>query len=290
LLDNLFELYNVFAVVSFGPQNNLSSPNTFTAAGVAKRIISSWYEADTKANALVSERYNKLIGQKDAPKANATGGDLSQWAYYHYGRYSFSTPGWWVPKAKADTTKKEKPLTIEDPTANYLRWAASQGINTSFTNWQKIDHPDFPGKTVEVGGVDPFALINPPYKLVGGIVQKHSNFLYTLASMAPELDIVNVKTERVSEGLSRVTATILNRGDLPTQTKVGERSYWIKKISVNLNTKENQTVISGRKSQVLDAIEGHGSQTLTWLVKGSGSFTLEAGSPTTGTKTIDINL
>jgi hypothetical protein len=37
-------------------------------------------------------------------------------------------------------------------------------------------------------------------------------------------------------------------------------------------------------------LEGYSSQQLNWLIKGSGKLTIDAGSPTTGSKTIDINL
>ncbi|RZK85300.1 MAG: peptidase, partial [Pedobacter sp.] len=68
MFDWLFDAFNVYAVVTFGPTNNLSTPVTFNAPGVAKRIITSWFEADAKANALVSEKYNKITKTKDAPK------------------------------------------------------------------------------------------------------------------------------------------------------------------------------------------------------------------------------
>ena len=80
----IFDAFNVYAVITFGPTNNLSTPVTFNAGGVAKRIISSWYEADVKANALVSEFYNKSTKTKDAPKTQAESGDFAQWAYFHY--------------------------------------------------------------------------------------------------------------------------------------------------------------------------------------------------------------
>ena len=50
LLDFLFEAYNVYTVVSFGPFNNLSNPVSFNRAGVSKRIISSWYQEDVNTN------------------------------------------------------------------------------------------------------------------------------------------------------------------------------------------------------------------------------------------------
>ncbi|MET0467032.1 MAG: M14 family metallopeptidase [Chitinophagaceae bacterium] len=290
LLDYLFERSNIYAVVSFGSNNNLSTPVTFNQMAASQTITSGWLEPDAKINSFVSDLYNKETGLKDAPKSSPAGGDFYSWAYFHFGRYSFSTPGWWVPKAKADTTKKEKAFTIEDPNANYLRWAASQGITNTFTEWKTINHPDFPGRKVEVGGIDPFVLITPPYNMVADITKKNNRFLVKLAGAQPELDVINVKTEKLSGNVTRITVDLVNKGALPSHSKLGERNYWVKRIRVKLNTGNNQSVISGRKLQTLNALDGYGTEKLTWLIKGSGKITLEAGSPTTGSKTVDINL
>ena len=290
LFEFLFDAFNVYAVVTFGPSNNLSTPVVFNPAGISKRIITGWFDTDAKTNALVSERYNKVTKTKDAPKTQAENGDFSQWAYFHYGRLSFSTPGWWVPKVAPDSAKKEKKFTNEDPGSAYLRWAASQGITNTFTPWKAINHPDFPGKTVEVGGIDPFVLINPPYKMVDGIVTKHTDFIVGLAAMAPHLELINLKTEKVADGLTRITLNVMNTGELPTYTKIGDRSYFLKKIIVKVNTNANQTVVSGRKTQALEGIQGKESKELSWLIKGSGKITIDAGSPTTGSKSIEVSL
>jgi hypothetical protein len=171
-----------------------------------------------------------------------------------------------------------------------LRWAAQQNITTTFTDWKKIDHPDFPGQTVEVGGIDPFALINPPYNMVADITKKHTSFLVRLAALQPELDIVNVQTEKLGNNITRITANVINKGAFASHSKIGERTYWVKRVNVKVVTGNNQSVISGKKNQTLAALEGYSSQQLSWLVKGTGKVTLEAGSPTTGTKQIDVPL
>jgi hypothetical protein len=290
LFDFLYDAFNVYAVVTFGPQNNLSWPVQTNPAGLSKRIISSWSESDAKVNTLVSEKYNKIIGAKDAPKTIAESGDFSQWAYFHYGRLSFSTPGWWLPKVKPDSVAKQKAFTIEDPTAEYLRWAKSKGITNTFTEWKVLNHPDFPGQTVEVGGIDPFVLSNPPYQLVEGIVKKHTDFVLSLAAMAPQIDLTGLKTEKVDGGLSRVSVKVVNTGILPTLTKIGEKSYFLKKIAVKVNTGSGQTVLSGRKNQLLEVIPGKGFIELSWLIKGPGKISIEAGSPSSGSKMIDVSL
>ncbi len=157
LLDYLYERFNVFAVLSFGTNNNLSNPVTFNAASTTSPILTGWLQPDVDANSMLSSLYNKTVNLKDAPKANPAGGDIFSWAYFHYGRYSFSTPGWAVPKTKPDSTKGEKAFTTEDAGAHYLRWANQQGFTPAFTAWKQIQHPDFPNQKVEVGGFEPFA-------------------------------------------------------------------------------------------------------------------------------------
>jgi len=298
LADNLFQLFNIYAVVSFSANNNLSVPVTFNAAGTTSRIISSWFEPDAKVNSIVSVLYNKITNMKDAPKAVAEGGDLQSWAYFHYGRFSFSTPGWFVPKAiadttkkdKTDTTKKEKTFVVEDATANYLRWADKQGITGTFTEWKKIEHPDFPGQIVEAGGIDPFVLINPPYKMVTEITAKHTAFLVKLATLQPELDIVNIRTEKIGGGISRITVSVINKGALPSYSKLGEKTYWVKRVNVKLDISAGQSLVSGKKIQLLNSLDGYGTKELSWLVKGSGKVILEAACPTAGSKKIEISL
>jgi hypothetical protein len=290
LLDVLYNSTNIYALICFGPDNNLSTPVAYNATAATQRLVAGYLEPDTKVNAIVSELYNKITAMKDAPKSAGTGGDLLSWGYYHFGRFSFGTPGWFVPKAKADTAKKEKALTIDDPVANYMRFATQQGISNSFTEWKPIQHPDFPGQKVELGGIDPFVLVNPPFKLVPEITKKHTTFLIKFAALQPEIDVLNLKTEKVTGGLTRITATIANKGILPANSALGEKNYWLKRVNVKLETTNNQTVISGKKSQLINNLDGLGSQQLTWLVKGSGTITLEAGSPTTGTKRQEIKL
>ena len=171
-----------------------------------------------------------------------------------------------------------------------MRWAAKQAITDGFTEWKKIEHPDFPGQTVEVGGLDPFVLTNPPYKMVAEITDKHTSFLLKFAALQPEIDIINIKTEKIGGGISRITVSIINKGALPSHSKLGERTYWVKRINVKLNPSNNQSIISGKKIQLLNSMEGYSVKELSWLIKGTGNVSLEAGSPTTGTKKIGISL
>lgn len=290
MLDFLYDAFNVYVVVSFGSNNNLSNAIPYNPQAAAQRIVAGLLEPDAKVNGMVSDLYNKVTGTKDAPRNNTTGGDVLSWGYFHYGRYSFSTPGWWVPKTRPDTTKKEKAFTVEDVTANYLRWASQQGINNAFTEWKTIQHPDFPGQKVEVGGIDPYMMMNPPYKMVEPVVKKHTDFLVKLASHQPEIDVINLKTEKLTNGLTRVSLDVVNKGGMSTHSKLGERSYFIKKIKVAVQTSGKQEVVGGRKIHLLNSIDANGSESFSWVIKGTGKLFIEAGCPTAGNKSIEVTL
>lgn len=288
LLDELYEKWNVYAIFTFGPGNNLSSPWRYNPRGASQRIVSSIQEQDAELNKLLSDQYNKTVGLKDAPPSADNGGDFYQWAYFHFGRLSLSTPGWWVPTVKGDSTMK--PNTDRNREVNFLRWAAQEGIADYFTDWKSVSHPDFPGKTVEVGGISPFKMMNPPVSMIDGVSDKHNQFIAELAGMQAGLQMVNLKTESVGKGLTRITVDVYNPGTLPTHTQMGARSRWLRNTKVELQLSNGQEVISGRKIQMLGSIGGDSSEQLTWLVKGSGSLTIEAGAPHLGFVSTNLNL
>lgn len=306
LFDFLYDAFNVYAVVSFGPYNNLSNPEQAARGGEAGppqtgrrpggRKITSWSAQDIKANTYVSELYNTITDTKGAARVPAGEGNFAEWAYYHYGRLSFSTPGWWVPAVADSASRGNRGGATppaggsNDPVAAYLKWADAEGISNTFSPWKEINHPDFPDKKVEVGGIHPFVLTNPPYHLVDNIVDKHTDFVVALAGLLPAIDIVDLKSEKLDNGLTRISLKVFNNGLFPTLTQVGERSYFLKRVAVNVKTSGNQKVITGRPSQTLNAIGGRDAVELSWIIQGSGQVTIEAGSLTTGTKTVDVTL
>ncbi len=316
LFDFLYDAFNVYAVVVFGPMNNLSTPIQGPArpAGAPAAAapggrggmgggmmfgsgrVTSWNATDAQANAHVSDLYKNITGTKDAPRTTAGNGDFFEWAYFHYGRLSFSTPGWWVPKvseggnARGGAAAGPGAGANDDPVADYLKWAASEGITNTFTDWTAVNHPDFPGKKVEVGGVHPYVLNNPPYRMVSDIVSKHTEFVKSLANLAPFIELIDVQTEKLDNGLTRVTAKVFNKGQLPTLSQVGQRSQFNKLINVKVNTSGNQKVVSGRQIQTIGNIEGRSATEISWLIQGTGKVSIEAGSPNTGSDKVEVSL
>ncbi|HMP99121.1 MAG TPA: M14 family metallopeptidase [Cyclobacteriaceae bacterium] len=293
LLDMLHEKFNVFAVVTFGPANNLTDPLKFDASRTRQRVITGILNGDAKVNRMVSDMYKQAVKNKDASAAAGTQGDFFQWAYFHYGRQSYSTPGWWMPKFEVPkdsaSAAKYKPNEDKNVEVDFLRWAESQNID-AFVNWTKVNHPDFPGKNVEVGGFKPFVKANPPYSMVPKLVDDHTKFLLSMASRKPEIDIVNLKTESLGDGVSRVTFSIQNKGYFPAVADVARNNYWVKLVKITLNTASGQQLISGNKITLLNNLEAGESQEYSYLIRGKGKVSVEAGAPQMGFKKLELNL
>lgn len=284
LMDFLYEeARNVFAVMSFGPANNLSEPVSFDPGGLQQRVITSWYRNDVDINDYVSKMYNQTVSLEDAPEAPGQQGDLFQWAYFHYGRFSFSTPGWWTP-AVMDSTDEQK--SFKNPKAEFLAWADNNNVD-AFVDWTTVDHPDFPNKKVEVGGIKPGYMLNPPNAEIESLAAKHTNFLMQLAKDQPEIELINFETEQAGENLTRISVDVYNSGVLPTASKLGERNRWVRKVKLNLELSDDLSLVSGDQVRMIDSIGGDDKISTSWLVRGDGDFTINAGAPITGFSTIE---
>ncbi|OIN58091.1 M14 family metallopeptidase [Arsenicibacter rosenii] len=299
LLDFLYKAPNVYAVFTFGPYNNLSEAPKFDRSKTARRIITGILEKDATVGDQVSKLYNGQTSLKDAPAMPATRGNFAQTAYYHYGRLSFSTPGWWAPKTTvpADTARGRAqagrvpaPATGDNDDVRYLKWADANKIGGAFTAWTAVEHPDFPGRKAEVGGIAPFAKYNPPVQFLNDNASRHLRFLTAFATQMPVIDIVNVKTEALGNGLTRVSAQVVNRGLLPTGSEMGDRVRYVPKMKVELKLANGQTVLSGRRMILRGAMAAGETTDVTFLVNGAGKVTLEAGNAMTGIKSTELTL
>lgn len=312
IADFLFSAKNVFAVVSFGPANNLSDPIRFNEKAAGGQMPTGWQEHDVAMNQMVSMLYNEKMRHEHTQPDNNTEthtptqfalpgkgkgvpgseGDFFQWAYFHYGRYSFSTPGWWIPTS-IETKEKEQRQpkeTIDSEELAFLRWADQAEIPDVFIPWSKVQHPDFPGKVVEVGGIAPFVMKNPPYHLVDEIAKRHSQFIIDLAGKRPITDISNIRKETVGNGLVRITADIINQGDFPTVSQMGMRNRWVQKVVIRASAAHNQHILAGKAVEVIDFIQGNSKMERSWLITGKGDFIIRAGSESTGFKEVTIRL
>ncbi|TAL59002.1 MAG: peptidase [Bacteroidetes bacterium] len=297
--DFLYDRFNIYAVLTFGPQDNLGQPwkaaekpaPASTSAGTGQgmgrgrgmeqgeRKITSVMKNDEVINKLVSEKYHDITGVKGAPLTKPASGNFMDWAYYHYGRYSFGTPAWWFPVEKG---KNEE--------VAFLKFAEKNKITDVFVPWTEIKHPDFPDKKTEVGGLKPFAMINPPADTLGDLITKNYKFITAIAAMHPDLEFLDVKSENTGENIFRVSLKLHNKGIFSTCAEVGRNNMWTRIMRITLEPGEGQSFLSGQRVQRVDPLEGDQSAEFSWLINGKGSCKVKAGALNTGTVATTLEL
>jgi hypothetical protein len=277
--DFLFDKFNIYSVFIFGPQDNLGQPLKVATSADGDKIIKSVMKDDVAINKLVSDKYHEITGMKEAPVSETGHGDFMEWAYFHYGRYSFSTPAWWFNIEQG-----------KNPEAFFLKYAENNKLRNVFVPWTEINHPDFPGKTTEVGGIKPFALINPPADSLDNLVTKNYRFIKAVASMHPELEFLDIKTESAGESIYRISLKLHNKGVFATCAKIGEENIWTRIMRISVEPLNEQNILSGQKVQKVERLEGGQSTEFSWLISGKGSVKISAGALNTGTITSVIEL
>ncbi|MBN1107172.1 MAG: hypothetical protein JXA55_00315 [Bacteroidales bacterium] len=292
LVDFLFDRYNIYATFTFGPQDNLTqtsrgaerSPQAqgqqaqssqAETPGQGRRMgsrkITSVQRTDEVVMRYASEKYREITGLKGSAQPVSDPGNFADWAYYHYGRYSFSTPGWWFPVERNT-----------EPGVAFLKFAEEQGMKDAFVAWTEIEHPDFPGKKVEVGGIKPFVMMNPPADRLSTLAEAHYKFIVAMAEEHPELEFSNIKTEDEGEGIFRVTINVHNKGIFATCAEAGQNNIFTRIMRLSLQTSKGQTLLSGQQVQRIPRITGDGVEEFSWLISGKGTLKITAGAANTG--------
>jgi hypothetical protein len=297
VVDFLYDRFNIYMVIAFGPQDNLGQPmkaserpgaaqdqvqNQPPEQGMMRRErgrVTSILKTDELVNKLVSDKYHEITGLKGAPSAISEQGNFMEWAYFHYGRYSFSTPGWWLTVDKGKSTE-----------AAFLKFADKMNLKDVFVPWKSIVHPDFPGKTVEVGGIKPFAVINPPSDTIGDLISAHFKFITAISAMHPELEFLDVKIEDAGENIFRLSLKVHNKGLFATNTEAGEPNIWTRIMRLSVEPSAGQTILSGLKVQRVQRLQGDESAEFSWLISGKGWFGITAGSANVGQVTTAVEL
>ena len=227
----------------------------------------------------MSDKYHEITGINGAPLSKMTAGNFMEWAYYHYGRYSFSTPGWWFPAEKGKNSE-----------AAFLKFAVKNKIADVFVPWKEISHPDFPGKKTEVGGIKPFVMINPPADSLGVLITKNYKFITAIAAMHPELEILDIKSENAGENIFRISLKIHNKGIFATCAEAGNSNLWTRIMRISLEPGAGLSFLSGQKVQRIPRLEGDESAEFNWLMNGKGTVKITAGALNTGTVSTTIEL
>ncbi len=316
--DFCFSHPNIALVFSFSHVENLMHPwkakKSPQSAGPRKErsgrmLITSVIPKDAPYFDHLSQMFKTITDFSDAPEPPEGEGAFSEWAYYHFGRWSVSAPAWWPPlvKEKADTSdsknkvgkmkqdsksREKKKDSLADE-RRLLIWLQSSGQEAQFVQWQGIKHPDFPGKKVEIGEFAPYVSINPPADSLANLEEKFSKFFFYLGSQCPKIKLTHLRVEQADKDLYRILVNVTNEGYLPSTSQIGMKTQWARRVKAEIKLSEGQQLASGKKMQLLDAIPGSaGSRELNWIVIGKkgSKVTVTAGSPMAGKDVQSIEL
>jgi hypothetical protein len=320
----------ISVIYTLGPQDNLlkawegkalptegTRPGT-SAGGPLKAIL----KEDEPWFAEVARRYRDITHLEKGPASAELEGDPVSWGYFDMGRWSFGTRPWWVPDVKpdsatADSTHSDSAHGDSTRTAgrgspratptrtdrksqsdsiavdrNAIAWLRANEPG-AVLDWTRFRHPDFPGQEVEIGGVRPFALVNPPSAMLDSLATSQAAFVSALGGMLPSISLRKLKTESLGSGLFRITIEVANDGYLPTSSKVGDMVRMPRPVRVALDAGKGHDIVSGRRFQLLDPISGSGTGVeLTWVVRGSSGdrMSVTAESPAAGHASLTFTL
>lgn len=295
LLDFVYQHPQIHTIITFGPSNNLMKVASYDESKATARLMTAPAKKDVQAAEWVSAMYKSSIGIDEAPEMPLQKGDFTQAAYFHMGRFSYVSPGWWAPKMEfpKDTTQQKADKDKKDDRAkeelNFLRWADREGLDV-FVPWQSIQHVDFPGKSVEVGGIKPFVMLNPPSAYLDTVTEHHVHFLRDLLWSMPNLKLTDANVEQIDKQLFRVSVKLVNNGLLPTGTGSGDKLRYMPNLKTEIVLGDKQKLVSGRKHYLRGSLAPGESEEYSWLVQGQGSITIQAGSPAAGKATFNAQL
>ncbi len=187
-------------------------------------------------------------------------------------------------KAKPAAQKTAKVETEDGKQQlNALRWLEREKI-PGFIEWKKIEHPDFPNQTVEVGGFHPLVLLSPPAKELDGIAEKHAKFVEWLAGLLPKLEVRNVKIDSLGKGIYRIRLLVINSGYLATSSEMGRTTDQVPPLVWEWSMPDGTEWVQGTRRGFIDRLPGmNGQAEKEWLVRlpdeKAATVKLQIGAP-----------
>ena len=275
---------NIGIVLTYGAADNLrQTPKAAKSPGRAKPM-EAVDEKDAGYYETFGKLYRKAIGLGREMECLSEPGTFGDWMYFQRGRLSLAVRPWDVALARAILEPKKEHAPAQDdkkedassdPNAVkadkksrksqdkqgeeerlQLKWF-DEHAPEAFVSWQAVEHPDFPGRRVEVGGYRPFALTNPPVAMLAGIAAKQGDFLTDLARKLPRIGISKIECRLLADSVYEIQIHVVNTGWLPTALSHGETTQEVYPTRVVLEL-EPECFLAGAKTTFLPTLAGSG--------------------------------
>jgi hypothetical protein len=179
-------------------------------------------------------------------------------------------------KKPADRPGREEDKRNEADRA-YLRWLDTHAPS-GFVTWQRVEHPDFPNRVVEVGGFAPWIRSNPPASLLEELAGRQAGFVLDLVGVLPRIAIRRTEVKARGNGVFDVRVEVQNTGRLPTVPAHGEVTGEVLPSRITLLGPDDGAFLSGPRTQRFGPLPGGGgAEEVRWMIlaPGRGSVDLE---------------
>ncbi len=178
-----------------------------------------------------------------------------------------------------------------DRDRDVLAWVDAHAPE-AFRPWTPVTLPD--GTKAETGGLDPFIEVDPPIAVLQPAFEAHTDTILDLAGKLARVEIASLDAKSLGDGVWRVRAVAVNRGWLPTHTKMSERGKFHLPIRLEIETGKGVDLVTGHRGVATERLEGtSGTLVGEWLVRAEPGtrvtvrvLTENAGR---GIKTIDLD-
>jgi hypothetical protein len=231
-------------------------------------------------------------------------GELSAFAHAQRGAVSMVIELWDFFKQAGLTVHRPFVLNYTRRTREDVeaigRWDREHNQGRVIGAWRPFHHPQL--GPVEIGGYDPrFGIWNPPPERIGELCDAHAKVIFRIASLAPRVRVTGVEQTALGGGLTRISAVIENTGYLPTYVLSSARELpWNNPLRARLVPGRGVEIAGGDDEKPIGHLEGWGlherggtpsfarsvaapvRQRVSWVVKGKGSVTIQAGAARIG--------
>lgn len=279
--DFAFDHPEIAWVLSFTPEDNLLKPWKHDANKDKLPEKRSVQSADVAGYEAFSSLYKEQLKPAITPNAPAGHGSFSEWAYFHFGRFSLAARGWHPLYDKFEEAPEFKDKREIESLQRLAQIDVEQ--SSAFIDWKAIDHPDFPNKRVEVGGFKPLIDLNPPAARLDEIAEKHVAFLLEAAKRTPKIVFRNSEITSLGGGIYRIETTLINIGDLASICEMGKITRTPYPLQLKIETPEGATFLKGHSRTTTSVLAPFGgSHKQTWIIRTDAAeptFRLHAYAP-----------
>ncbi|MDZ4804994.1 MAG: hypothetical protein SGI90_09060, partial [Candidatus Eisenbacteria bacterium] len=238
--------------------------------GGPRTAFASIPEADQPYYDRAATSWQKSVGVPKSKAAAASAGSMAGWLRYQMGTFTLTTCGWALPDSAE--------MSSEAGTFQYLKQTNAEG---EFREWRAFEHPDFPGRRVEIGGFDPLLGVVPPRTAIDSLGLKQGNFAREILGWMPRLVVDPAQVTSLGDGLYRVLIEVGNDGWLPTALEAGVTTRRARPVRVEIEEQSGVEIVGGPPVKLISTIKGSGGrERVEWILKANAGTTIVARAAT----------